>query len=146
MLIDNVFCKVDQTTKATTAGILLNNLSDYQPYFVLLDIALTKIPNPNLIKIHLQNDEAIHKFINEISNADLYNKLDKSQTAVNYNIIHDEIEKAKNKHMSCKLVKLNKYKHKKSKWITSGLLTSIRFQDNLYKRTKLTNPTYGNMK
>ena len=52
----------------------------------------------------------------EISNADLYNKLDKSQTAdpnVSYNIIHDEIEKAKNKHMSCKLVKFNKYKHKK---------------------------------
>ena len=143
-LIDNVFCKVYQTTKATTAGILLNKLSDHQPYFVLLDIALTKIPNPNLIKIHLENDEAINKFINEISSADLYNKLDKSQTAypnVSYNIIHDEIEKAKNKHMLCKLVKFNKYKHKKSKWITRGLLNSIRFRDNLYKRMKLTNPT-----
>ena len=80
-LIDNVFYKVDQTTKVTTAGILLKKLSDHQPYFVLFDIALTKIPNPNLIKIHLQNDEAINKCINEISNADLYNKLDKSQTA-----------------------------------------------------------------
>ena len=52
-LIDNVFCKVYQTTKNTTAGILLNKLSDHQPYFVLLDTAVTKIPNPNLIKIHL---------------------------------------------------------------------------------------------
>ena len=52
---------------------------------------------------------------NEISNAESYNKLDKSQTAdpnVSYNIIHDEIEKAKIKHMSCKLEKFNKYKHK----------------------------------
>ena len=52
-LIDNVFCKVCQTTKITTAGILLNKLSDYQPYFVLQDTAVAKIPNPNLIKIHL---------------------------------------------------------------------------------------------
>ena len=88
------FCKVYQTTKVTTAGILLNKLSDHQPYFILMDIALTKIPNPKLIKIHLHNDEAINKFINEISNADLHNNLDKSQTAdpnVSYNIIQDEI-------------------------------------------------------
>ena len=97
-LIDNVFYKVYQITKVTTAGILLNKLSDHQPYFVLLVITLTKIQNPNLIKIHMQNDEAINRFINEISNADLYNKLDQSQTAdpnVSYNIIHDDIEKCK---------------------------------------------------
>ena len=48
---------------------------------------------------------------NEISNAESYNKLDKSQTAdpnVSYNIIHDEIEKAKIKHKISKLVKFNK--------------------------------------
>ena len=73
---------------------MLNKLSDHQPYFVLLDTALTKIPNPTFIKTHLQNDETINKFINEISNAELYNKLDKIHTAdpnVSYNIIHDEI-------------------------------------------------------
>ena len=51
--------------------------------------------------LDIQSDfiqSAINKFINEINNADLYNKLNKSQTAdpnVSYNIIHDEIEKAK---------------------------------------------------
>ena len=42
--------------------------------------------------------------------------------------------------MTSKLVKYNKYKQKKSKWITRGLLRSIRFRDNLYKKIKLTNP------
>ena len=42
--------------------------------------------------------------------------------------------------MTSKLVKFNKYKHKKSTWITQGLLTSIRYRDKLYKQIKLTNP------
>ena len=43
--------------------------------------------------------------------------------------------------MPSTLVKFNKYKHKKYKWITRGLPGSIRFRDNLYKSMKLTNPT-----
>ena len=59
----------------------------------------------------------------------IYEKLDISSTADtnrNYNIILDEINQAKNKYMMSKLVKFNKYKHKKSTWITQGLLASIR--------------------
>ena len=50
------------------------------------------------------------------------------------------IETARKKHMTGKFVKFNKYKHNKSKWITYGILKSIRFRDNLYKKLKLTNP------
>ena len=39
--------------------------------------------------------------------------------------------------MMSKFVKFNKYKHKKSTWITQGLLASIRHRDKLYKQTKL---------
>ena len=80
---------------------------------------------------------------NDICSSEIYNKIDKRLTAdpnVNYNIMHDIIEETKNTHMTSKLVKFNKYKHKKSKWITRGLLRSIRFRDNLYKKIKLTNP------
>ena len=38
----------------------------------------------------------------------------------------------------------NRYKHKKSAWITQGILTSIRYRDKMYKQLKLTNPTSGN--
>ena len=52
----------------------------------------------------------------EIRSDVLYNKLDKSLTAdtnITYEIIHDEIARAKNKCMPSKIVKFNKYKHKK---------------------------------
>ena len=36
-------------------------------------------------------------------------------------------------------MKFNKYKHKRSPWITSGILRSIKFRDGLYKNLKCTN-------
>ena len=36
-----------------------------------------------------------------------------------------------------KSVKFNKYQHKLSNWITTGILKSIEFRDNLYKRLQL---------
>ena len=44
--------------------------------------------------------------------------------------------------MPSKWVKFNKYKYKKSSWITQGLLKSIKYRDKLYKRIKLTDPNY----
>ena len=40
----------------------------------------------------------------------------------NYTTLCNEILRSKNKHMPSKWVKFNKYKHKKSSWITQGLL------------------------
>ena len=37
-----------------------------------------------------------------------------------------------------KTVKFNKYKHKRSPWITNGILRSLKFRDNLYKSLKCT--------
>ena len=46
--------------------------------------------------------------------------------------------------MPYELVKCNIYKHKKSTWITHGLITSIRYRDKMYKQLKLTNPSSNN--
>ena len=42
--------------------------------------------------------------------------------------------------LSYSLIKFNKYKHNKSKWITQGLLKSIRSRDKLYARLKRLQP------
>ena len=42
------------------------------------------------------------------------------------------------KHISSKTIKFNKYKHKKSKWITHGVIKSIKYHDKLYKLLKMT--------
>ena len=78
----------------------------------------------------------------EIKSEELYNKLSKSHSAdkkLTYGIMHDDIIRATNKHIPCKLVKFNKYKHKKSTWITQGLLKSIRYRDKLYKQMRVSN-------
>ena len=101
-------------------------------------------PPPKSIKKYISSVEAMLNVKQEIKSEELYNKLSKSHSAdinLNYGIIHDEIVRAKNKHMPCKLVKFNKYKHKKSTWITQGLLKSIRYRDKLYKQLRLSNPS-----
>ena len=46
--------------------------------------------------------------------------------------------------MPTKIVKFNKYKHKKSMWITQGILRSIQYRDKLCKQLKLTHPNSSN--
>ena len=130
-VIDNFFCNLTKYILESIAGILIKKFSDHQPYFIIMDTT------PNI-----QNKKAMLKVKEDLISTKIYEKLDISPTADtnrNYNIILDEINQAKNKYMS-KLVKFNKYKHKKSTWITQGLLASIRHRDKLYKQIKLTNP------
>ena len=68
---------------------------------------------------------------------DIYNKLN-ADTYLNDDIIFNDIVRAKDKHMQTELVKFNKYKHKKSMWITQGILRSIQYREQLYKQLKLT--------
>ena len=43
----------------------------------------------------------------------------------------------KDKHLKNKTVKVNKYKHKKSAWITQESLNSIQFRNKLYKAIRM---------
>ena len=142
-LIDTILCKAHISIKPTTAGILLNTLSDHQPCFIILGITFCGCNNPKFIRKYVQLESVIDNINSDIRSSGLDDKIDTSMTAdpnISYSIIHDVIEKNKKTHMTSKLVKYNKYKHKKSKWITRGLLRSMRFRDNLYKKIKLTNP------
>ena len=142
-LIDNFFLKSNNLAHKTIAGVFLKKLSDHQPYFVLINIKLTKERTSKYIQINIQTDVAMEKVKNELIECDLYGKLDTCISAdinANYDILHNAIKQAKNKHMPCKFIKFNKYKHTKSKWITQGLLKSIRSRDKLYARLKRLQP------
>ena len=118
-LIDNLFCKMNNSIKKNTAGILLNQLSDHLPCFTLLETDnIVNNSKPKFTRIFKQNDDAIQQIKNEINSSELYKTLDTSQTAdpnVSYNAMMEVIEAARKKHMTGKFVKFNKYKHKKSK-------------------------------
>ncbi len=76
-------------------------------------------------------------------NINIINKLNTSPNDIpnnNYNILHTIIENATNKHIPDKVVKFNKHKHKKSNWITKGIIKSISFRDKLHYEFKQTTP------
>ena len=50
------------------------------------------------------------------------------------------IQEVKNKHLPTKKIKFNKYKHKKNKWITRGILKSIKTKNMIYKQLQQTKP------
>ena len=127
-LIDNFFCNLTKYILESTAGILVKQFSDHQPYFIIMDTMKKQHPT-KFIEINIQNKKAMLKVKEDLISTKIYKKLDISQTADtnrNYNINLDEINQAKNKYMMSKLVRFNKYKHRKSTWITQGLLASVR--------------------
>ena len=72
-LIDNLCCKFDYTTNKTNSGILLNNLSDHQPYFILLNIKGTKachVTNTKHIKVYIPTKLAVHNILSDIDASD----------------------------------------------------------------------------
>ena len=139
-LIDNLFCRIAKYAKQPKSGILTKQFSVHQPCFTFLNNVQLKDKPPKYITIRIQSEQAISNFVQDITSSDVYNKLNQSPTAdpnVNYNMLHDVIKLAKDKHMPYKTVKFNKYKHNKSIWITLAILKSIRYRDKLRNKLKL---------
>lgn len=140
-LIDNVFCKLSNYTLDTTSGILIKKFSDHHPYFICFDSIQRKPILPKHIMINKQTPDAVRRFQEEVSNSNILNNLDKQPSVdptENLNLIENVLISAKKKHLPSKFVRFNKHKHKKSEWITSGIIESIKFRDNLHKKLKTT--------
>ena len=137
-LIDNIFTNIKSSTRDNTSGILLKKFSDHQPCFTLIDQTNTYCSDGNLkfVKVVKYTPENIRRMQDEIDKSNLIQIINPSLTTdpnISYNALAHVIANAKNIHIPFKLVKYNKYKHKKSKWITPGILKSIKYRDKLYK-------------
>ena len=78
-----------------------------------------------------------------LENANIYNELDhdlNNDPNANYNILENHIKSAIEESIPSKKVRFNKYKHRKSPWITNSILKSIKYRDNLYKNLKVMQP------
>ena len=94
-----------------------------------------------IIKIKQQNESNVAKFKAEMSHANFDSKLDLRIDAdpnINYDILELTITDAANKRLPTKTIKVNTHKHKKSNWITYGIIKSIKFRDRLYIKLKKT--------
>jgi uncharacterized protein YifN (PemK superfamily) len=142
-LIDNIFVRMSDNFSATTAGVVMANISDHLPCFVSLDYLVINKSCQKYIKIWSRSENSLYNFKNEVSrNCDIENFHYTGITGpnLNYNILNDKIQEAYKIHVPVEVVRFNKHHHKHSKWITSGILSSIKFRDKLYKRLRETNP------
>lgn len=140
-LIDNCLVKMSSKFSITTAGILNYNISDHQPYFVTLDYLKTSRVETKLIRTYAYTTEAMSKFKNDIKTSCNIGKFSQDYTQDpnnNYKILNDLIQHSLDKHLSSNWVRCDKYKHKKCRWITSGIMRSIRFRDKLYNKLRST--------
>ena len=139
-LIDNILCKLSSHTISTCSGIILDQLSDHFPYFVSLDNLITrKTKPPKQIKQTMNCPKAMENMLNYMKTNDIICRLNNDLTEdpnKNYNILHEHMKTAKAIHFPVKYVKFHKHRHKKNKWITPGILRSIKFRDKMYVQYK----------
>ena len=144
-LIDNIFHKVADGFPKCTSGILLSGISDHYPYFTILDFLKKSKINEKYISLLPNFDVGLPGFKEELSsvlniNNGLFHHDLNSDPNINYEFVNRCICDLLQKYFPRKLVKFRKYRHKKSKWITHGILRSIFYKDKLYSKLKAMNP------
>ena len=138
-LIDNVFIKISTDYSFATSGILLNQISDHLPCFVILDYLKFNKKPCQRHKIQISTSEAYVALKNELQSQKMKSRLsnvignDPNSSYANLNKIMNELMQ---RHFPVKYVKFNKYKHKKCKWITKGIMKSIAYRDKMYIKLK----------
>ena len=149
-LIDNVFS--NNLEERETSGILLNHISDHQFFFTYIEKLSYIEKVPKFVEIEKTDANSLENFIQELNDMNIYDQLLKpidSSPHENYDIFMKLIQDAKNLHFPKKTVKFNKKKHKKSKWMTYGILNSINKKNRLYKlllKTDVNSDKYAALK
>ena len=138
-LIDNVF--TTNLSPDLFSCVLDVHISDHQPVILFSDDNLPQI-RAKYITIKTNTEEARKQFHNDFLSKQVFHQLDSNIHVADPNQNYGILEKAlKETHLVCfpeRVVKFNKKKHKKTPWITVGILKSINRRNKLYKSLKKT--------
>ena len=121
---------------------MLTDISDHYPYFIFVNVCQKVNKPPRLVKKRLDSDKAIEDMLTDMNECDISKKLNNdlsSDPNSNYDILHDHIAQMKDKHLPYKFEKFHKHKHKNNKWISFGIIRSIKTRDALYLKFKRCN-------
>ena len=145
-LLDHIFIKSedDFVESKTKSGILHSTISDHCGCFSFLSLSKVKSTHFSTIEISANDEKSMNKFAQAIQESDLMSQLNRdvfSNPNETYAILESNLKRCITDHLPTKKVKFNKYKHKKTSWITFGLLKSIHTRDNMYRRWKAKPPT-----
>ena len=125
-----------EESKKSKSGILINDISDHKMIFTFIENIEFIEKFDKLIKIEQKGEIAIQKFVEELKSMKIFDELNQNindSPEDNYNKFASLLNHAREKHLPIKLVKYNKKRHKKSCWMTNGILESINTKDKLYK-------------
>ena len=138
-LIDNVF--TSNLSNALSAYILNVHISDHQPVILFTD---DDLPHKKLkyITIKTNSEEAKKHFCSSFKSKNIMDLLDKNIYDTDPNENYEVLERTlKEVHTECfpeRIVRFNDKKHKKTPWITTGILNSINRRNKLYRVLKQT--------
>ena len=144
-LIDQIFCKISENTTSVKcqAGILMSQISDHLPCFISIECHRSSTTTPKYVSVPTTDETSIQNFCDDLSQTnftDLINNDISADPNANYDIFEKIILNSKEKFLPTKSMRFNKYKHKKSNWITIGVLKSIKYRDKLYRKLKSCKP------
>ena len=125
-IIDNIFSS--EMCSNDASGIFVNHISDHQAIFTITSTKLNNSMEQQYVSIETKDDVSLNNFITEVRNmniSELWNRNINANPTENYELFSRLVQEAKTKHLPIKRIKFNKYKHKKCKWITNGILKSI---------------------
>ena len=154
-LIDNIFYR-STSLLDPTSGILTSPISDHQLCFSLFSINKTpssygdnNIQYQTITKKPHNYYELITADFSNLNIMDSMNPDLNSDPTPNYVILETKLTDLINKHTETKTVKFRKHRHKKTPWITQGIVKSIKFRDKLHlklKKSPLNSAEYNNNK
>ena len=136
-LIDNILVGGGSDVADISSGITLNKISDHLGCFVCLKKSCNSNSASKFTTIVKKSPDFINLVKRDLRTYDFMSELsEQSDVNENYATFAASLSTILNEHTSTRRVKMHKHKHKKSPWITYGIIRSVKFRDNLYKRMK----------
>ena len=127
-LIDNILCNSLDDAAKSVSGVLITDISDHKMIFTVHPNNSVKQKIDKFIEIEKRDQLSMDNFIDELASLNILDKLDKGQNIDpnnNYELFAQLIKYTREKHISRVKVRYQKKKHKRSKWLTNGILNSI---------------------
>lgn len=140
-LLDHIFIRSKFSYCNTNSAILFSAISDHLACLSAIPMSPKRKTRPKLVKLNNYREDKLQNFSNDLATTRVeYDYGNLADPNKNYDLLHDNIQRALETHMPTRLVKFNKYKHKNSAWMTGELIKSIHFRDKLYKSLEIIHP------
>ena len=143
-LIDNIFSKNSNSCSPMETGILTHKISDHMACVSAINFDIrANISNQKYVQCRAFTGNSTRQFLDDLNNTNweyVFDSNPDTNPQVTYDKFAVTLDDKINKHFPLKKAKFNKYKHKKSKWITPEILNKIKHRDLLYKKLHNLNP------